>query len=241
MNLVQSVTIFSTEQNQQQQQRQEQLITPTRNDILCGRGRAFRQHPGNDAFNKTIRDNLQQYVDAPKRMDKTIIVATVVSSLRENGARFLKQDKKSQRFYEVADDEVHKKTGHAIGDLLKAQPDHQKTTKGTRPVEKSLFKATINQKKSLSSCFDLEIPLSSLSRHELLSTMSDISDALFRLDDHDVKKTAIPDLAMAADLFDLFETEKEVYCNNISPLPLSSETTLERSDFWQAFEILSEA
>jgi hypothetical protein len=222
MNMVQSVSLYSTEHSQQQQE----MITPTDTDILCGRGRAFRQHPGNKVFNKTIRHNLQRYVNAPKKMDKSIVVATVVRLLRASGARFLKQDKKSKGFYEVAADQVHGKTGHAIRDLLKAQPEHQKITKAPRPVE--MFS-------SLKAPRPVEM-FSSLSGHEILRRTLDMSYAHFRLDDGDIKKTATPDQAMSADLFDMFEPEQDVYSKN-----LSSETTLNGSDFCKAFEILSEA
>jgi hypothetical protein len=47
------------------------------------------------------------------------VVATVISTLREDGFRFVKLDKKSLRYYEIGDHLAHEKTGHALRDLLK--------------------------------------------------------------------------------------------------------------------------
>jgi hypothetical protein len=92
---------------------------PSEIDIVCERGKAFAQHPGNKKFSEAIRSNLQRYVEAHKRVDKSLIVAYVTSSLRQGGGRFIKLDNKSKRYYEISQDQAHGKTGHAIRDLLK--------------------------------------------------------------------------------------------------------------------------
>jgi hypothetical protein len=93
--------------------------TPTDEDILCGRGKACGKHPGNNKFSAAIRANLQKYGEAPKRVDKSNVVVLVVRSLRENGGRFIKQDKRTKQYHELSDGQAHGKTGHAIRDLLK--------------------------------------------------------------------------------------------------------------------------
>jgi hypothetical protein len=93
--------------------------TPTDEDILCGRGKACGKHPGNNKFSAAIRANLQKYGEAPKRVDKSNVVVLVVRSLRENGGRFIKQDKRTKQYHELSDGQAHGKTGHTIRDLLK--------------------------------------------------------------------------------------------------------------------------
>ena len=94
--------------------------TPTDKDILCGRGNAFANHPGNKNFSIVVRDNLQRYVDAPKRMEKSMVVASVVAEIVNSGTRFVKQEKSSGRWYQMNQDQMHEKTGHAIRDLIKS-------------------------------------------------------------------------------------------------------------------------
>jgi hypothetical protein len=93
--------------------------TPTDEDILCGRGKACEKHPGNKKFSAAIKANLQTYGKASKRLDKSNVVASTLRSLQENGARFIKLDRRTKQYHELSDGQAHVKTGHAIRDLLK--------------------------------------------------------------------------------------------------------------------------
>jgi hypothetical protein len=130
-------------------------FTPSDHDIICGRGRAFAKHHGNKIFANAISSNLRRYVEAPKRIEKSVIAASIGSSLRETGARFVKQDKKSKRYYELSEDQAHDKIGHAFRDVLKALDSSiPKKTDCRGPLPKCVFshceksgtKATIRQK-----------------------------------------------------------------------------------------------
>jgi hypothetical protein len=75
---------------------------------------------------------------------------------------------------------------------------------------------------SLLSCFDSAMPTSLLRR-----TMVEFSESFFHLDANDDDNTpVIPDLAISADLFDVFGKEEDIYDANLPPLPLSSELPL---------------
>ena len=92
---------------------------PTSKDILCGRGKGNLRHEGNQYFMKIIRANLQRYIDAPKRNDKSLVVSLIVSSLKDDGYSFVRQDTKTRRWFQLSEPQVHEKTGHAIRDILK--------------------------------------------------------------------------------------------------------------------------
>lgn len=92
---------------------------PSNDDILCGRGKVFSKHPGNQTFTASVRASLQAYVDASKRIDKSVVVSAVANRLREAGNRFVKYDKSRKQWYELSVDSAHEKVGHAIRDLLK--------------------------------------------------------------------------------------------------------------------------
>ena len=70
---------------------------PTNKDILCGRGKGNLRHEGNQYFMKIIRSNLQRYTDAPKRIDKSLVVSLIVSSLKDDGYKFIRQETKTRR------------------------------------------------------------------------------------------------------------------------------------------------
>jgi len=92
---------------------------PTNKDILCGRGKGNLRHEGNQYFMKIIRANLQRYTDAPKRIDKSLVVSLIVSSLKDDGYKFVRQDTKTRMWFQLSEPQVHEKSGHAIRDILK--------------------------------------------------------------------------------------------------------------------------
>ena len=90
---------------------------PTNLDIVCGRGKGYLKHEGNIRFSTVIQANLQRYARAPRRFDKSLLVVSIVDYLRATGARFIKLDRKTKRWYDI-EDQAHEKTGHAIRDQL---------------------------------------------------------------------------------------------------------------------------
>ena len=63
-------------------------------DVLCGRGKGMRKHPGNDLYNKLLREHYEEYKSAPKG-SKLSIVKKIVDFVREGQAsgrgRFLER------------------------------------------------------------------------------------------------------------------------------------------------------
>lgn len=94
---------------------------PTYYDIICGRGRGSFLHEGNKTYLALLRKNIPTYLAAGKRKEKSIIVSTLVSSLKAQGFRFLKQDEKNKRWYELTKQECYERTAHAIRDLIRKQ------------------------------------------------------------------------------------------------------------------------
>jgi hypothetical protein len=84
-----------------------------------------------------------------------MIAVSISSSLRETGARFVKQDKASKRYYELSDDQAHDKIGHAFRDVIKAlESSNPKKNDCRGPLPKCVFlhnekpgtKSTVSQK-----------------------------------------------------------------------------------------------
>lgn len=95
----------------------QQPIQPTDIDILCGRGKAFANHPGNIKFTQTIESNLQKYRDTPKRIQRSVILAGIVDQFLDKGIRFLREDKAANSWVELSVEKCHEKVGHALRDL----------------------------------------------------------------------------------------------------------------------------
>mmetsp|Transcript_22978 Transcript_22978/g.34851 ORF Transcript_22978/g.34851 Transcript_22978/m.34851 type:complete len:547 (+) Transcript_22978:101-1741(+) len=85
-------------------------------DILLGRGKTSFNHVGNRRFRVFIDINLQRYMDAQSRMEKTLVVNSVVEAIQDGGGRFLKQDNKTKKWYKVNAKMAREKVGHALRD-----------------------------------------------------------------------------------------------------------------------------
>ena len=107
-------TIYKTKYNNTMNHRQS--IEPTTQDILCGRGRAYVSHPGNQLFVEKVRSMVPQYMAARNRVEKSAVVARLVQDLTHSGIRFLKLDKDTQTWAHLSSEERHAKTSHAIRD-----------------------------------------------------------------------------------------------------------------------------
>ena len=105
----------------------QQLSTPgyqpTDHDIICGRGRGNFHHEGNKVYLSLLRKTTKSYLVATKRVDKSAIISNVVALLKERGFRFLKQDEKNKRWYELSNTECYERTAHALRDLIRKQKD----------------------------------------------------------------------------------------------------------------------
>ena len=70
-------------------------------DVLCGRGKGIRDHPGNLLYNKLLRERYEEYAHTPKG-SKLTIVNIVVNTIRNQqqlngGGRFLEQKQQQQQ------------------------------------------------------------------------------------------------------------------------------------------------
>jgi hypothetical protein len=177
---------------------------PTTLDILCGRGR-YTNHHGNLNFTKAVHANAQRYAEATKRFDKSMVVASVIDALRDTGARFVKKDRTSNRYYELTNDQVHEKTGHAIRDRLKTREPSSNPKKQSAAILRQKFQpagcdfnydtrgtsrrtATTNQEEGselpagLSTSNVARLPTSLLSADKIISYTLDMPCEIFSLD-----------------------------------------------------------
>ena len=98
-------------------------------DILCGRSPECFNNVGNRRFRLTISLNLSRYVNATTRQDKSIVICSVVNTLRESGARFIKRKKKvggsnsneEEIVEELSERATREKVAHALRDMAVAK------------------------------------------------------------------------------------------------------------------------
>ena len=91
----------------------EQLgVLPGEKDILLGRGRNFRHHPGNVRFHRIIEMHEAQYENS-SRYRKQLLSDAVLNLVKQDGARFLKK-KSGCGWLEVSDEISRERVCHAF-------------------------------------------------------------------------------------------------------------------------------
>lgn len=120
-------------------QRTERLVTLSPYDVICGRSSTAFLNVGNKRFRVTMALNLQRYMAAPSRQDKTIVIWSLVRTMQEDtGARFLKLTKNG--YVELGDKPIKEKVGHALRDLALAHVrEQQKKEREEEQNDEALF------------------------------------------------------------------------------------------------------
>jgi len=98
------------------------------NDIMCGRGKAYAKNPGNINFLRLIKATLQRYIDAQSPIDRSGIVAALLSNINDLGARFIKKDPNTKEWYVMSQEMTHDKIGHSIRDAIARQNKKNRNT-----------------------------------------------------------------------------------------------------------------
>ena len=88
-------------------------FTPGPFDVICARGKTAKNHPGNRRYRHLIEINLAHYDACTSKIDKSIIVTSILDAVRESSPNggFVRQDEETGRWYEVGDHAAREKIG----------------------------------------------------------------------------------------------------------------------------------
>ena len=110
---------------------------PGEYDIVCGRGKGSYNCPGNKKFRAIVNRNIDRYLAAKSRLDKSLVLASIIDEVRQqnNGnVRFVKKDK-NQGWVEISEDQVREKAGHTIRETIAAL-EKKKNAKDSTTITK---------------------------------------------------------------------------------------------------------
>ena len=93
---------------------------PTNLDVCSGRGKRNWTHSGNVSFRDLIQHSTPTYMAAASKNEKTAIVCNIVEEMRALGCQFLKQDSKTNQWYDMGDAQARDKVGHSLRDQVTA-------------------------------------------------------------------------------------------------------------------------
>jgi hypothetical protein len=119
-------------------------ITPSRYDILFGRGRPMRDHPGNLELLFLVEQNSSAYNSANKQ-EKTRLSLEILRMLKTKPSRFLKKNT-SGVWQEVDEDMAREKVSHAFRTMR--APPKQKVESTTSKARIVLYEDAEKQESS---------------------------------------------------------------------------------------------
>ena len=108
--------------------------TPGPWSVLCGRGKECYNHVGNRRFRVLVEINIEKYASAKSKMDKGVIVMSILDAVREGSNQmggFVKQDPKSKRWVDVGDEVAREKIGQEFRVKLAQQKKSKKNIDST--------------------------------------------------------------------------------------------------------------
>jgi hypothetical protein len=120
-------------------------------DVLCGRDKNAFNNTGNRRFRVSVSLALERYINAPTRKDKSIVIKSVVTMVRNNGGRFLQESVNKHdgtvTYVELNDKRCHEKSGHALRDMALVRSAFNKPAsfKSDRPSMSTPSTSTTSQ------------------------------------------------------------------------------------------------
>lgn len=97
-------------------------------DVLGGKSRALRTHPGNVRLRQLVADSFDRYY-ASKKLQKTEIAQEIAQQIERDGGRFMKQTKKVEDglWVEVSDNEARERVTSTFRNIVKEEKRKKKT------------------------------------------------------------------------------------------------------------------
>lgn len=93
------------------------FLKPETNDVLVGRaGKVAFEHEGNHRLRILIAENVDYFVQAETRFEKTKIVRSLMREILDRGGRFLKKDADSTHWHLAGFKDARDKISHALRD-----------------------------------------------------------------------------------------------------------------------------
>jgi hypothetical protein len=98
---------------------------PSDSSVICGRGKASYEHPGNCRLRMLASTFAADYAQAERKSAKSAIVANIVADIRQEGGSLFKNEK--GEWFEIADYNARERVSALIRDNL--QDDYKSSAK----------------------------------------------------------------------------------------------------------------
>jgi hypothetical protein len=92
----------------------DKIFRPNSFDVLFGRGKTIREHPGNMVLDQIVMTHFERYESIPKER-RSEMLGEIVRLMKSTGTRFIKREDKTGFLWRESDDETAKdKVSHCF-------------------------------------------------------------------------------------------------------------------------------
>ena len=148
-------------------------------DVLCGRGKSALNHIGNRRFRVVVAANLTRYLSLQSRSEKTHLAMRIVTDVRQNGGRFLKQDGLTNIWYEIGNKMAREKVAHALRDAKADRTLRKASNKAGATRTSDLIRAQAESRDYVQAAVPLTLPERQISTHQYKSRRDPDGDSQF--------------------------------------------------------------
>jgi hypothetical protein len=106
---------------------------PSDSSVICGRGKAAYEHPGNRRLRMLASTFAADYSRAERKLAKSAIVANIVADIRQEGGSFCKYEK--GEWFEVGDYNAREKVSAMLRNLLPT--DYRSSTMAKKALRRA--------------------------------------------------------------------------------------------------------
>jgi len=150
---------------------------PSNYDVLCGRGKGCAAFVGNRRFRVTIAMNKDRYIQAPTKLDKSLVVDEIVklvASASPDGG-FIKKDAATGLWCRISRQQARDKVAHAMRDAVQAsdKKSQRQRKKSRRAASRKQKKSAVPETTQNNDAAPVEVPSSS----EVISQVSNLRDS----------------------------------------------------------------
>lgn len=119
----------SSDDDDEEEDRIEYIDPPQPYDIICGRNNGAHNCVGNCRFRVTIMMNLNRYMAATSRDEKTIVIKSTIAQLYQADARFIKKVGNG-KYIHLKKKQIREKVGHAFREMISMSEKERPVSEG---------------------------------------------------------------------------------------------------------------
>uniref|UniRef100_A0A7S3KYM9 DUF6824 domain-containing protein n=2 Tax=Amphora coffeiformis TaxID=265554 RepID=A0A7S3KYM9_9STRA len=119
---------------------------PTNGDVICSRGSISYHHAANIRLREVIEDSLDEYQRSRSKMARSALVSQIIASVQGGTGRFVRQDPKTHRWFQVGTRTTREKVGQAIRAAIRKrreQYNNQTAKSNTQKVSNDVEQVSV--------------------------------------------------------------------------------------------------